>query len=329
MIALTTAVENIFPPTPSDLAVAVGAFLSHDGVTLPVTLFLVAWGSSVAGAVAVYAVSRRYGRAFFDGRIGRRLITPSGIVALERGYMRFGMAGIFFCRLLPGFRSVVAPFSGLMNLSPGRALAPMALGSAVWYGGLIYAATTVGNSWTRISDLLGQVNHTLGIAGLVAAGLLVLRWIMRRRKGTANARLWQAIHHAFRDDLAGERRAQSDPAAAAAATLFLELAQGDASVAPEEMRAIESGLRDRWGLATLDPDSSTSHESPRDHAEIANRVTSLYGHEQRLGLAERLWRITCAERTLTPRTDRLMQRAGQLLGLSAAELAEARRRVGA
>ena len=151
LIALATAIENVFPPTPSDVAVAIRAFLSHDGVTSPVPLFLVAWGSSMTGALAVYAMSRRYGRTLFGGRLGRRLVTPGGIVALEKGYMRFGTVGIFFCRLVPGLRSFVAPFSGLMDLSPARALIPMALASALWYGGLIYTATQVGNNWNRIN----------------------------------------------------------------------------------------------------------------------------------------------------------------------------------
>ena len=35
VLALLAAVENVMPPVPSDAAVALGAFLSHRGVTTP------------------------------------------------------------------------------------------------------------------------------------------------------------------------------------------------------------------------------------------------------------------------------------------------------
>jgi membrane protein DedA with SNARE-associated domain len=64
---------------------------------------------------------------------------------MEREYMRFGIAGIFISRLLPGFRSFVAPFAGLANLSPAKTLIPIAAAATLWYGFLVY----VGVSWVR------------------------------------------------------------------------------------------------------------------------------------------------------------------------------------
>ena len=79
ILALTTFLENAFPPTPSDVAVALGAFLSHRGVTTPLAVFLVAWLSSSIGAVVVYGTARRYGRSLFSGRIGRKLLSAHAV----------------------------------------------------------------------------------------------------------------------------------------------------------------------------------------------------------------------------------------------------------
>ena len=95
----------------------------------PLTIFLVAWGFGVGGAVLVYWASRQYGRKLFHSRLGRRLISPGTFAAIEKEYPRFGMLGMFIFRMLPAFRSVVAPFAGFVNLPPARALLPIVLAS--------------------------------------------------------------------------------------------------------------------------------------------------------------------------------------------------------
>ena len=59
MIAISVIIENFFPPSPSDLFVVLGAFLTYRGTMEPLTIFLVAWGFGVAGAVLVYWASRK------------------------------------------------------------------------------------------------------------------------------------------------------------------------------------------------------------------------------------------------------------------------------
>ncbi|MGH7526048.1 MAG: DedA family protein, partial [Gemmatimonadales bacterium] len=61
VLALLAAVENVVPPVPSDAAVALGAFLSHRGVTTPLGVFLVTWTANLLGAAGVYFAARRYG----------------------------------------------------------------------------------------------------------------------------------------------------------------------------------------------------------------------------------------------------------------------------
>jgi len=59
VLALLAAVENVVPPVPSDAAVALGAFLTHRGLTTPVMVFLVTWTANLLGAAGVYFVADR------------------------------------------------------------------------------------------------------------------------------------------------------------------------------------------------------------------------------------------------------------------------------
>lgn len=188
MIAISVIIENFFPPSPSDLFVVLGAFLTYRGTMEPLTIFLVAWGFGVGGAVLVYWASRQYGRRFFHSRLGRRLISPGTFAAIEKEYVRFGMLGMFIFRMLPAFRSVVAPFAGFVNLPPARALLPIVLASGTWYAALTLLGTKLGSEWETINATLRRLNTGLGIAAGVVAVLLVV-WFLHRRKAMRRARI--------------------------------------------------------------------------------------------------------------------------------------------
>ena len=181
MIALSVIIENFFPPSPSDVFVVLAAFLSHRGHMRPVVILLVAWGFGVAGAALVYWSARRFGRRFFQGRVGRRLMTPGTFAAIEREYLRFGVVGIFFFRMLPAFRAVVAPFAGLVNLRPAKTLIPIACACAVWYGALILLGHKLGENWADILGLLGKLNKGLWVVALLVLTMFVALMLRRRR----------------------------------------------------------------------------------------------------------------------------------------------------
>jgi membrane protein DedA with SNARE-associated domain len=183
--------------------VVLAAFLAHGGQLHPLTIFLVSWLFGIGGAALVYWSARRYGRRFFQGRLGRRLMTPGTFAAIEREYLRFGIAGIFIFRMLPAFRAVVAPFAGLVNLHPARTLIPIAAACAVWYGGLILLGHKLGENWETIVGAMGKLNRGLWITAVIV--LVVLTVVILRRRRNSRARL--ATLQPF-DPLHPERPAQ-------------------------------------------------------------------------------------------------------------------------
>ena len=181
LIGLLAAVENVFPPVPADTAVALGGFLAGRGTLDVWAVFLVTWIANVGSAAGVYAVARRYGPPFFAGPIGRRLVPPPVLQHIAAAYHRYGLWGIFLSRLLPVWRAVVPPFAGIAGLSAPRALIPLALASALWYGLLTMFVGTLGTNLDAVVAVLAHVNWVLGAA---AIGVLIFLavWIVRRLK---------------------------------------------------------------------------------------------------------------------------------------------------
>jgi membrane protein DedA with SNARE-associated domain len=182
VLMVLSAVENVFPPVPADVAVALGAFLAQRGELSAVLLGVLCWLANTSSAAAMYLLARRHAEVFRSGW-GRKLLPPRTLAAIQQAYERHGVAGIFVSRFLPGFRAGVLPFAGVTGMPPLHALVPAASASALWYALLIVVGSALGLSWEGVKDFLGSANRVLGLA---AAGILVLiaAWLWRRSRSS-------------------------------------------------------------------------------------------------------------------------------------------------
>jgi len=174
-----SALENVFPPVPADVAVALGAFVARRGEISVVPLGLACWAANTASAAWMYYFARRHGAAFFREGWGRRLMPPLVMTALQEAYQRYGVLGIFVSRFLPGVRAAVMPFAGVVGMPPRRALVPAALASAIWYAFLAAAGYTLAENWEAVKALLGSANRWLAFVALAAAFVAAF-WMWRR-----------------------------------------------------------------------------------------------------------------------------------------------------
>jgi membrane protein DedA with SNARE-associated domain len=181
LLMALSALENVFPPVPADTAVALGAFLARRGEISVVPLVILCWAANLASAAGTYALGRRHGRGFFRDGWGRKLMPPETLAALEEAYARWGTAGIFLSRFLPGLRAAVPPFAGVAGLSPARALVPAAAASAIWYAFLAFAGYELAQNWEAVKALVAAANRALGVVALVVAVALVA-WLWRRSR---------------------------------------------------------------------------------------------------------------------------------------------------
>jgi membrane protein DedA with SNARE-associated domain len=306
--------ENLLPPVPADAIIALAAFLSHRGATEASTVYAITWVSNVLGAGLVYLLARRWGRPFFASRLGRRLVTPEAVVAVERGYLRLGLVGLFLARLLPGFRSFTAAFAGIVRLGAVRAFLPIALASALWYGGIIFFAARLGRDWNAVSRFISGLNRTFGGLALTLAAAGAVWWLIRRRRRSRVA---------YRDRITQElavypevgERALSDPAAAALGALLLETAQTDPGLRPADLAALEEHLR-----ARLLPESGAGE--PLLDPAAATELLARLEPSARVGAAEELRQALFGDGALARHEAHVMARVAGLLGLPSVNRSE-------
>jgi membrane protein DedA with SNARE-associated domain len=135
----------------------------------------------VGSGAAVYALARRHGALVTRGFLGRHIFTPNTVAHIAEQYRRHGAYGIFFSRLLPVWRGVVMPFAGIARVPAWRALIPMALASALYYGALTYLVRRLGTDFETVIGAIKRVNTVLAIVAGVLV-LIIVVWIVRRRR---------------------------------------------------------------------------------------------------------------------------------------------------
>ena len=180
-LGLLAAVENIFPPLPTDAVVAFGSFLAARGQGNPWATFLITWLSNVAGAAGMYWAGRRYGRSVLT-RGFAQWIGPEAEVRLERSYRRYGIPSLFVSRFLPAVRAVVPIFAGAAKLPFVPVIAIMATASGIWYAFLTVIAYRAGSDWEALQSTITTYSRALTILAAVMVLAAIALWWKKRRK---------------------------------------------------------------------------------------------------------------------------------------------------
>ena len=186
-VALLVALENVFPPIPSELVLLLTGFNVSESRFGFVGAVLAATVGSVVGAYFLYGI----GRLLSEERLERFLATVGKVVGLKRkdvhkGFVwfeRHGTAVVLFGRLIPVVRSVVSIPAGAEKMPLLKFTLLTAAGSLVWNIVWVAIGWGLGDQWEKAGtwgDVLQYV-----VVGLIAVGLVVL--VVRARRDRSNA----------------------------------------------------------------------------------------------------------------------------------------------
>jgi len=177
-VALLVALENVFPPIPSEIVLPFAGFVAADGkATLP-GMILAATIGSVLGAWALYGVAASIGpdrfRRFVVRYGGWFRITTDDLDKAEGWFDRRAELSVMISRCVPLVRSLISIPAGFRRMHFGRFTIYTALGSAVWNTVLIGAGYLLRDSWHEVEPVLDVVQYV--VIALIAAALAWFVW---------------------------------------------------------------------------------------------------------------------------------------------------------
>lgn len=183
-ILLLIAIENLFPPIPSEVILTFGGFMTTtSGMTIPGVIAAATLGS-LAGAVLLYGIGRVLSAERLEAivvRYGAILrLKPEDIRRADAWFDKYGAWAVFFGRLVPLIRSLISIPAGSSGMNFTTFLLLTTIGSLIWNTALVAIGAAVGASWDTIVHYM-DVYANIVYALLALGGIAAIYWFVRYR----------------------------------------------------------------------------------------------------------------------------------------------------
>lgn len=189
-VAIAIALENLFPPLPSELILPVAGFAASQGTLGLFAVILWATLGSVVGALALYVIGVWLGR----DRVHRLLVkvplvSVEDVNRTEAWFNKYGKRTVFFGRMIPVFRSLISIPAGVTRMPLWYFIPLTAAGSLIWNTIFVVAGYVLGENWSAVEQYAGIIQDIVIIAVILAIAIFIVRRvlvIMRRKRGEIN-----------------------------------------------------------------------------------------------------------------------------------------------
>ena len=154
-IALLIAVENIFPPIPSEVILTFGGFMTTYSNLKLIGIIISSTIGSVLGAIILYLIGRIINKErlekIVEGKIGTILhFKKQDIEKANSWFEKRGKSTVFFCRFIPIVRSLISIPAGITKMKFFSFVLLTTVGSIIWNSVLAYLGVIAGASWETV-----------------------------------------------------------------------------------------------------------------------------------------------------------------------------------
>ena len=163
-VFLLIAIENIFPPIPSEVVLLFGGFMTTYTELNVVGMIIAVTFGSILGAIVLYYIGRILNKErlkkIVSGKIGKVLrIKNEDIDKADHWFDTKGNKTVFFCRFIPIVRSLISIPAGMSQMPMGKFLVYTTAGSVIWNTVLVVAGNMVGEKWEDILQIFSDYSH--------------------------------------------------------------------------------------------------------------------------------------------------------------------------
>lgn len=180
LIIIIPFIENLFPPSPSDIVVVLaGSLIANGTINFFAALVLSTIGSEI-GFMALYYIGLQTDRKLIHtGKM--KFISTESVIKAEQWFTKYGYALILFNRFLSGIRAVISFFAGLSELNVKRTILFSSLGSVVWNAILLGLGILFGYNLSTIDRFLSTYTKGILIITIVIAIYFLVKYLLKRK----------------------------------------------------------------------------------------------------------------------------------------------------
>lgn len=185
-ILLMIALENLFPPIPSEVILTFGGFMTTYTNLTPVGVIVTATLGSLIGAVILYFIGRFLGVERLEriiDRWGRVLrVKKADVRKADAWFDKYGYWAVLLCRMIPLIRSLISLPAGMSGMRFVPFMLFTTIGTLIWNTILVTLGTAVGDNWNEIVEFMDVYSNV--VYALIAAAVIavVILYVRRARK---------------------------------------------------------------------------------------------------------------------------------------------------
>ncbi|KKI93473.1 alkaline phosphatase [Bacillus sp. SA1-12] len=184
-IFLMIALENVFPPIPSEVILTFGGMLTNfTDLTVPGVILSATLGS-VVGAVILYKIGNLLDVERLEkivDRWGKVLqVKRKDIYKADQWFDKYGYWTVLICRVIPLIRSLISIPAGMASLNFWLFLLFTTVGTLVWNVILVTVGAKFGESWEKVVEVMDIYSNV--VYAVIALGVIVvLALFIKKRK---------------------------------------------------------------------------------------------------------------------------------------------------
>ncbi|GAA1589856.1 MULTISPECIES: DedA family protein [Kribbella] len=179
---VAVALENLFPPLPSEVILPLAGFAAARGDLGLVSAIVFTTLGSVVGALALYGVGAVLGRDRTRAIAGKLpLVKLRDVDKAEQWFERHGAKAVLIGRLVPVVRSMISVPAGVERMRVAVFLPLTAIGSLAWNTLLIVAGYQLGERWHVVESSVGIFQKAVLAGAVLAVGWFVVVKLRGRR----------------------------------------------------------------------------------------------------------------------------------------------------
>lgn len=183
-LTILVALENLFPPIPSEVILPLAGFLTGQGKFSFALVLISSTLGSIIGALILYAIGVGLGRGgirrLFEKYGYLALLTPEDLTRAEDWFDRWGPVAVFTGRLVPVVRSLVSIPAGYRRMPLVQFIPLTIFGSLIWNGALVSLGWALGDNWHAIEQYVGWLQYV--VVAIIAVLLLRFIWSRLRQR---------------------------------------------------------------------------------------------------------------------------------------------------
>lgn len=185
-VFLLVAIENIFPPIPSEVILLFGGFVTTYTKLNIILMTLFATLGSLVGAILLYYIGKIFNyeklQKLVSGKIGRILhLKKDDITRADKWFNQNGNIAVFFCRFIPLVRSFISIPAGMNKMNIVKFIIYTTIGSLIWNFVLILLGAKTKENWTSILKLLNTYSIFIVIILLLLLILITIYFYKKRK----------------------------------------------------------------------------------------------------------------------------------------------------